>query len=173
MRIEDFNVLFKKQKQMLYGLFLKMIREKTRFCGDLRPLIRDLLDMTYTDAYMKLLEGGLSDLPVEVIITIKAKDLFYDTFRVPKKKPKLVAMPPGMDQRTSSDLNPYQRLVRQEDMKTLDALLDDATRKLFEDTANGTSSRDTAAELEITIGTLRNRKCALRKSIQQYLEKGY
>ena len=42
MWIEDYTVLFKKQKGMMYGMLLGLVREKTNFRGDLRPFIKDL-----------------------------------------------------------------------------------------------------------------------------------
>jgi hypothetical protein len=173
MRIEDFNVVFKRKKKVLYCYFLKMIREKTKYSGDLHVLLRDLIDLTYTEAYMKILEGGLSRLPIQVIIMIKAKDVFYEHFRVPKKKPQLVEMPPMVYDQASLDPDPYQKMVLQQDMETIDTLLNDAGRKLLENVTDEVPSRVIAADLSITLTALSSRIHRLRMELQKHLEKGF
>jgi len=174
MRIEDFSVYFKKQKKIVKSRLLKLIREKTSYCGDLRPLLRDLMDLVFEEAYYKVLEGGLSDLPVPVIIMIKTNDVFCDTFRIPKKKPRMVEMSPDVAAKASSELDPYQQMVRQEDMKTVDSLFKDAQeRQMFEGIADQRDSCDIAADLQITLTALTSRISRARERIQKHLTKGY
>ena len=104
---------------------------------------------------------------------IKAKDIYAEYTRKPKKKPLLDDMPPEVFGIASSDPDPYQRLVLREDMATLDKLLNDASRQLFEKIADQVPSRVIADDLEITLTALTTRIWRQRKQIQQHLKKGY
>ena len=157
----------------MYGFFMRVIREKTSFQGNPHPLIRDLIELTHTEAYLKILEGGLSRLPPEAIIMIKANDVICEAFRIPKKKPKLVDLPPDIYNLAQGDPDPYQRMVLKEDMKKLDTLLKDADRDLIEKLVDEVPSKDIRADLEITLTALTSRIYRLRKRIQQHLIKGY
>ena len=181
MRIDDYTVVFKGMNKKLYGFFMNMLKKKTRFDGDPHPLIRDLMALTYVEAYRKILEGKLSQLPAERIIIIKASDVFHSAFRIPKKEPKLQQMPPHVYDRPNGDPDPYQRMVLKEDMKKLDTLLKEAfrgdsgeaARELLEKLADGVPSKQIRADLNITLTCLTSRIYRLRKKIQEGLQNGY
>jgi hypothetical protein len=173
MRIEDFTVHFKKKKTVLYRFLLKWIRENTSYKGDKHLLIRELVALIYDLSYKKVLQGGLSKLSVESIIMVKARDSICALFRVPKKTLQFVEMTPAIYEQASQDLDPYQQLVLRQDMETLDTLLDDATRQMFENIADGVPSRETAENLHITLTALTSRISRARARIQKHLEEGY
>jgi hypothetical protein len=173
MRIEDFTVYFKMQKTVLFRYLLKMLREHANYKGDLRPLVTDLVGLIYLESYLKVLKGGLSQLPVKVIIMIKAKDVFYESLRIPKKKLNVEDMPPDIHEIASSDPDPYQQMVLREDMQTLNTLLNDSSREMFENIADQVPGRVIADNLEINISTLTTRIWRERKRIQVNLTKGY
>ena len=174
MRIEDFAVYFEKQKNIVKCRLLKLIREKTSFSGNLGLLVSELMTLVFDEAYQTILEGRLSELPVPVIIMIKTNDVFYDSFRIPKKKPRLVEMRPDMTEKASSDLDPYQQMVRQEDMETVELLFKDAKeQQMFEGIADQEKSRNIAAEQQITLTALTSRISRSRKRIQKGITKGF
>jgi hypothetical protein len=181
MRIDDYTVVFKGMNKKLYGFFMNMIKRKTSMHGDPHPMIRDMMALTYAEAYRKILKGGLSRLPVERIIFIKASDVFYETFRIPKKKPKLQEIPSHLHNMSNGDPDPYQRLVLKEDMKKLDTLLKEAfrndsgegARELLEKLADGVPNKQIRADLEITLTCLTSRIYRLRKKVQEHLTEGY
>jgi DNA-directed RNA polymerase specialized sigma24 family protein len=173
MEIKAYTLVFKKEKKILHRYFLKMIREKTSYKGDLRPLVRDLIDQTHAEAYKKILQGGLSKLPESHIIRIKARDVFYDSIKCPKKKPKLVDMPPDMYENASSDPDPFQQMVLKEEMENLKLLLGEAGKELFEQIADDVPSRVITANLDITLTALTTRIYRLRKQIKEHFTKGF
>jgi hypothetical protein len=173
MEIKKYNLIFKKEKKILHSYFLKMIRENTSYKGDLRPLVRDLIDQTHSEAYKKILQGGLSKLPESHIIRIKARDVFHEYIRKPKKKPKLVNMPPEIDEKASSDPDPYQKMVLKEEMENIELLLGKAGKELFEQIADDVPSRVITENLEITLTALTTRIYRLRKQIKDHFTKGF
>ena len=149
--------------------------------GDPHPLIRDMMGLTYAEAYRKILKGGLSRLPVENIIFIKASDVFHEAFRIPRKKPRLLEIPPHLYNVSNGDPDPYQLMVLKEDMEKLDALLRDAfkrdsgnaAREMLEKLADGVPSKQIRADLDITLTALTSRIHRLRTKIRANLLKGY
>jgi hypothetical protein len=173
MRIEDFTVFFKKQQPILFSFLLKLIRGNQNFKGDRLLFVKGLISLIYYEAYLKVLQGGLSKLPVEAIIMRKAKDVYYEALRTPKKAIKFKDLPPDVEDFTCTDPDPYQRMVLREEMQAVTSLLDDASLELFENIADKVSSRVIASKLEITMTALTTLIYRERKLIREKYRKDF
>ncbi|TDW97143.1 RNA polymerase sigma factor [Dinghuibacter silviterrae] len=170
MRLEEFSAVYRPFHDKLYQSFSYKLRVSS-YKGNKDDCIRELIQITALETYLKCLDGRSEGYPLTVLIRLTARDVFYDFFNPPKKEPNLVALDYS-SYMVNPDPDPYEQLVLREQMDIVRSTVDPISLELLERRVDKIPYQVLSVDYQSTVAAIKAKLHRKRAELRERLTRG-